>query len=104
MNRFRARAGGLLALSQAQGDGHSQEIVGYSLRVIQGEHVIIYSKDAEADLPQAEIAVHPSETDVHELYFMCYDVRAFIAEMKKKKVKCRAAGSLGCTNRSTRRP
>ena len=80
--------------------------------MIHGAHVIIYSKDAEADraffrdvlkyesadagygwlifaLPPAEVAVHPSETnDVHELYLMCDDVQAFIAEMQKKKVKC----------------
>jgi hypothetical protein len=86
--------------------------VGYSVRMIHGAHVIIYSKDAEADrvffrdvlkyesadaghgwlifaLPPAEAAVHPSETnDVHELYLMCDDVRAFIAEMQKKKVTC----------------
>src|SRR4029077_20926218 len=75
---------------------------GYTRRMIHGAHVIIYSKDSEADraffrdvlkynsvdaghgwlifaLPPAEVAVHPSETnDVHELYFMCDDVRAFI--------------------------
>ena len=80
--------------------------------MIHGAHIIIYSKDAEADraffrdvlryesadaghgwlifaLPPAEVAVHPSETnDVHELYFMCDDVRAFITEMQEKKVKC----------------
>src|SRR5207253_7896114 len=80
--------------------------------MIHGAHVIIYSKDAEADraffrdvlkyesadagygwlifaLPPAEVAVHPSETnDVHELNLMCDDVQAFIAEMQKKKVKC----------------
>ncbi len=63
--------------------------------MIHGAHVIVYSKDAEADrvffrdvlkypfadaghgwlifaLPPAEVAVHPSdENDVHELYLMC---------------------------------
>jgi len=80
--------------------------------MIQGAHVIIYSKDAEADraffrdvlnyksvdaghgwlifaLPPAELAVHPSdENDVHELFLMCDDVQAFIAAMEEKHVKC----------------
>src|SRR5438093_13708807 len=83
---------------------------GYTRRMIHGAHVIIYSKDSEADraffrdvlkyesvdaghgwlifaLPPAEVAVHPSEgNDVHELFLMCDDVQAFIAEMKKKEV------------------
>src|SRR6185503_18947669 len=83
----------------------------YTLRMIHGAHVIIYSKDSEADraffrdvlkydsvdaghgwlifaLPPAEVAVHPSEeNDVHELFLMCDDVQAFIADMKTKKVK-----------------
>ena len=81
---------------------------------ILGAHVIVYSKKADADrkfladlfgtkgadagggwmiyaLPPAEIAVHPSdENDVHELYVMVDDVEAFVAAMKKKKVKCEA--------------
>jgi hypothetical protein len=85
---------------------------GYTRRMIHGAHVIIYSKDSEADraffrdvlqyesvdaghgwlifaLPPAEVAVHPSEeNDVHELFLMCDDVQALIAEMKKKKVEC----------------
>ena len=80
--------------------------------MIHGAHVIIFSKDADADraffrdvlkypfadaghgwlifaLPPAEVAVHPSsKNDVHELYLMCDDVHALIAEMKRKKVKC----------------
>jgi hypothetical protein len=78
--------------------------------MIFGAHVIVYSKDAEADraffrdvleypfadaghgwlifaLPPAEVAVHPSEeNDTHELYLMCRDVRAFVESMKKKNV------------------
>ena len=81
-------------------------------RMIHGAHVIIYSKDAEADraflrdvlkyesvdaghgwlifaLPPAEVAVHPSdENDVHELFLMCADIQALIAEMKKMKMEC----------------
>jgi hypothetical protein len=80
--------------------------------MIIGAHSIIYSKDPDADraflrsvlkmpnvdvgggwlifgLPPAEIAVHPSDkNDVHEFYLMCDDVEAFIAEMKKHKIKC----------------
>jgi catechol 2,3-dioxygenase-like lactoylglutathione lyase family enzyme len=68
--------------------------------VISGAHVIIYSKNAEADraffrdvlgfksldadhgwlifaLPPAEAAVHPSDGRVaHELYFMCDDLKS----------------------------
>jgi catechol 2,3-dioxygenase-like lactoylglutathione lyase family enzyme len=73
--------------------------------MINGAHAILYSTDAEADraflrdvlklshvdagqgwlifgLPPAEVAVHPGdENDVHELYLMCDDIHAFIAEM-----------------------
>jgi len=80
--------------------------------MIHGAHIIIYSKDSDADrtffrdvlkyksvdaghgwlifaLPPAEVAVHPSEeNDVHELYLMCDDVQALVAEMTKKNVKC----------------
>jgi hypothetical protein len=80
--------------------------------MISAAHVIIYSKNAEADraffrdvlkypsvdaghgwlifaLPPAEVAVHPSdENDVHELYFMCDDVQAFIADMNARHVEC----------------
>jgi hypothetical protein len=80
--------------------------------MIHGAHVIIYSKDAEADraffkdvlkypfadaghgwlifaLPPAEVAVHPSENNgKHELYLMCDDVNALITEMKAKSVAC----------------
>jgi hypothetical protein len=82
--------------------------------MIHGAHVIIYSKDAEADrgffrdvlnypsvdaghgwlifaLPPAELAVHPGDrNDVHELYLMCDDVHAFIDDMKAKRVACSA--------------
>ena len=82
--------------------------------MIHGAHVIIYSKDSEADraffrdvlqyesvdaghgwlifaLPPSEVAVHPSdENDVHELFLMCDDVHAFIAEMKTHRVTCSA--------------
>jgi catechol 2,3-dioxygenase-like lactoylglutathione lyase family enzyme len=80
--------------------------------MISGAHVIVYSKNAEADraffrevlefksvdaghgwlifaLPPAEAAVHPSDGGpVHELYFMCDDLKAEIASLAKKGVKC----------------
>ena len=40
-------------------------------------------------LPPAEVAVHPADAnDRHELYLMCDDVEAFIAEMKKRNIRC----------------
>jgi catechol 2,3-dioxygenase-like lactoylglutathione lyase family enzyme len=80
--------------------------------MIFGAHVIVYSKDAEADrtffrevlgfssvdaghgwlifaLPPAEAAVHPAEqNDRPELYFMCNDLKAEIASLAKKGVQC----------------
>jgi catechol 2,3-dioxygenase-like lactoylglutathione lyase family enzyme len=82
--------------------------------MIFGAHVILYSKDAEADraffrdtlgfgsvdaghgwlifaLPPAEVAVHPDEKGgKHELYLMCDDLQAEIAALKKKNVPCSA--------------
>ncbi len=79
--------------------------------MIFGAHVIVYSKDAEADrvflrdvlgftsvdaghgwlifaLPPSEVAVHPAEAnDRHELYFMCDDLKAEIAALGKKGVE-----------------
>ena len=70
--------------------------------MITGAHVVIYSKDAEADraflkdvlgfrhvdvghgwlifgLPASEVAVHPSdENNTHEFFLMCDDVEAEI--------------------------
>src|ERR1043165_1651401 len=80
--------------------------------MITGAHSIIYSTNAEADraflrdvlglrgvdvgggwlifgLPPAEVAVHPGEhDDGHELYLLCDDVAAFVAEMQAKGVAC----------------
>jgi catechol 2,3-dioxygenase-like lactoylglutathione lyase family enzyme len=79
--------------------------------MITGAHVIIYSKDPEKDraffrnvlefsavdagqgwlifaLPPAEAAFHPSEkNDLHELYFMCDDLKATMASLQEKKVE-----------------
>jgi hypothetical protein len=86
--------------------------------MITGAHSILYSVRPEADrkflrdvlnlpavdvgegwlifgLPPAEVAVHPSEENVHELYLMCDDVEQFIAEMEKQKIVCTEARHLG---------
>jgi catechol 2,3-dioxygenase-like lactoylglutathione lyase family enzyme len=80
--------------------------------MINGAHVIIYSRDAAADraffkdvlqfkyvdahdgwlifkLPPAETAVHPSdENDLHELYLMTDDLDLEIRALKKTGVSC----------------
>jgi catechol 2,3-dioxygenase-like lactoylglutathione lyase family enzyme len=80
--------------------------------MISAAHVVLYTKDAEADrlffrdvlgftsvdagygwlifaLPPAEAAFHPSEENgVHELYFICDDVHAEIASLAQKGVEC----------------
>ena len=76
--------------------------------MIYGAHVILYSKNAAADraffrdalgfksvdaghgwlifaLPPAELAVHPGDGDSrHELYLMCDDIHATLAELAAK--------------------
>jgi len=80
--------------------------------MITGAHVVIYSKDPDADrvffkdvlkfpcvdaghgwlifaMPGTEAAFHPSENnDRHELYFMCDDLKAMMESLKKKNVAC----------------
>ena len=79
--------------------------------MISGAHIVVYSKNAEADraffcdilgfksvdaghgwlifaLPPTEAAFHPSEGDVHELYFMCDGLKTEMASLAKKGVKC----------------
>ncbi|OBI77244.1 VOC family protein [Mycobacterium sp. E740] len=80
--------------------------------MITGAHVIVYSRDAEADraflrdvlgyphvdagggwlifkLPPAEVAVHPAEGGgAHELYLMCDDVDATVAQLEADGVQC----------------
>jgi catechol 2,3-dioxygenase-like lactoylglutathione lyase family enzyme len=79
--------------------------------MINGIHAVIFSKDAEGlraflrdvlglafvdagggwlifALPPAELAAHPADEDVHqELYLMCDDVHATIADLKAKGVE-----------------
>ena len=80
--------------------------------MISGAHIVLYSKDAEADraffrdilgfksvdvghgwlifaLPTSEAAFHPSDNDgFHELYLMCDDLKAEIAALANKGVQC----------------
>ena len=80
--------------------------------MINGAHVVIYSRDAEADraffrdilgfasvdaghgwlifaLPAAEAAVHPGEAnDRHELYLMCDNLGAEMERLQAKGVEC----------------
>jgi catechol 2,3-dioxygenase-like lactoylglutathione lyase family enzyme len=79
--------------------------------VINGSHVILFSADPDADrrffadvlgqphvdagggwlifrLPPAELAVHPTDgPSTHELFFMCDDVEATVAELQAKGVE-----------------
>jgi catechol 2,3-dioxygenase-like lactoylglutathione lyase family enzyme len=75
--------------------------------MISGAHVILYSKNAEADrnffndvfgfssvdaghdwlifrLPPAELAFHPAEESGHELYLMCDNLETTIEGLKRK--------------------
>ncbi len=78
--------------------------------MILGAHVIVYSKDADADraflrdvigftavdagrgwlifeLPPTELAVHPAEQNgQHELYLLCTDVNQEMARLQAKGV------------------
>ena len=79
--------------------------------MITGAHVVVHSKDPEADraffrdvlkfsavdaghgwlifaLPPAEAAFHPSEVnDEHQLYLMCDDLKSTMESLKRNKVK-----------------
>ena len=80
--------------------------------MITGAHAIIYSQDAEATraflrdklgfdrsvdvgggwlifaLPPAEVAVHPDESGGrHELYLMCDDIHATVAQLQAEGVE-----------------
>ena len=79
--------------------------------MLTGAHVILYSNDADADraflqevlgldhvdaghgwlifgLPPAEVAVHPTDgPPKHELYFMCDDIEAQLADLRDRGVE-----------------
>jgi catechol 2,3-dioxygenase-like lactoylglutathione lyase family enzyme len=80
--------------------------------MIFGAHTVIYTNNAEADraffrdvlglksvdaghgwlifaLPPSEAAFHPSgENGMHELFFMCDDLKAELASLAQKNVVC----------------
>ncbi len=84
--------------------------------MIDGAHVVIYSRDAEADraflrdvlgyphvdagggwlifqLPPAEVAVHPTAGEpAHELFLMCDDLAATMADLRAKGVEFTPVG------------
>ncbi len=79
--------------------------------MITGQHTIIYTSDSEADreffrdvlgfpatdagdgwlifrMPPAELAFHPTQSPpTHEVYLMCDDIEATVAELKAKGVE-----------------
>lgn len=80
--------------------------------MINGAHVVVYSRDAEADrvffrdllgfrsvdaghgwlifgLPEAEAAFHPAEENGrHELYLMCDHLKAEMEALRSRGVEC----------------
>lgn len=84
--------------------------------LISGAHVVLYSNDATADrvflrdvlgfesvdaghgwlifaLPPAEVAVHPADPpsgkqNLHELYFLCDDLKSELEGLGQKGVQC----------------
>lgn len=80
--------------------------------MISGAHVVIFSKDAEADraffrdvlqfpnvdagggwlifsLPPTEVAMHPGEkNNIHEFYLVCENVETFVKQMAKHGRTC----------------
>ena len=79
--------------------------------MLTGVHIVVYSKDAEADraffkdilgfrsvdagqgwlifaVPAAEVAFHPHDkNDKHEMYFMCDELKEQVAALQKKGVQ-----------------
>ncbi len=86
--------------------------------MLSGAHVIVFSRDADADraffrdvlelpfvdagdgwlvfaLPPAEVAFHPADESAHELYLLCEDVEAFRASMLRRGVACTPTADRG---------
>jgi catechol 2,3-dioxygenase-like lactoylglutathione lyase family enzyme len=87
--------------------------------MINGAHVIFYSRDAEADrafirdvlgfanvdagdgwlifkLPPAEVAVHPADGQAsHELHLMCDDIEETLATLAGRGVKVSPVAHMG---------
>lgn len=80
--------------------------------MISGAHIVIYSRNAEADraffrdvlrfksvdagdgwlifrLPPAEAACHPArKNNEHELFFLCKNLKAEMARLARRGVRC----------------
>ena len=82
--------------------------------MLTGAHIVVFTSNAAADaaflrdvlalsyvdagegflifgLPPAEVAMHEAEgggAGKHELYLICEDVQAFVAEMAERKIAC----------------
>jgi hypothetical protein len=87
--------------------------------MINGAHIIIYTKDGAVDrkffrdvlkfpyvdvgdgwlifgLPASEVGIHPDmENGKHEFYLMTPNVERFVADMEKKKVACTPVQNMG---------
>ncbi len=78
--------------------------------MINGAHVVVTSADPEADhallrdvfkLPQVNdggyiiFAHHGESNDTQRLFLTCDDIRAFLAEMAKRKIACSAVQDQG---------
>jgi catechol 2,3-dioxygenase-like lactoylglutathione lyase family enzyme len=87
--------------------------------MIVGMHAVIHTRDAGADraffrdvlgfssvdagdgwlifaAPPSEVACHPADSNgKHELYLMCNDVHAEIAELSKKGIECGSVSDEG---------
>lgn len=81
--------------------------------MITGAHAMIFTKNEDADraflrdvlqipcidsgggwliftLPPAEMGVHSGENGFHQLYFICDDIEAFVADMATRGVEAQA--------------
>jgi hypothetical protein len=101
----------------ATGERNPRPARAYGAGVIRGAHVILYSSDADADrallqdllgrpsvdagggwlilqLPPGEVAVHPAGTSgAVELYLVCDDVGATVADLTARGVPVEAGVS-----------
>lgn len=89
-------------------------------RMIIGTHIVVASKDPDADhavfrdifglssvdagggytifrLPDSEASVHPSDGAVphHELYFMADDINAFVEKVRSRGLECEGVQDTG---------
>src|SRR5258707_15576802 len=97
-------------ISSKRFDNHGQHACEYSSSMITAGHVVLYSRDPEADreffqkvlkyphidagdgwlifkLPPTELGIHPTEgAESHEFMFMCEDLVTTMAELTGKGI------------------